>query len=232
MKTLIITGVALLFLLVIVSILFSPPSSNKENQTNEINKKTESSSTSSPAKDELVENVQKRLNTLGIKVGKADGIYGPKTKSAIIKFQEEYGLETDGKVSELLLLRLEHALTAKSSSTKDQTTKQVEKTTESNKKSQVTIRNWENGSIVSLKKNIGEGVMFATSESALESLGDCVVSNDEEGFLMLLASGAVIVLEDGTKARVLDTPLLSGWAKVRILEGDYNLWVGYVLMSP
>ena len=126
-KTLIITGVALVFLLVIVSILFSPPSSNKENQTNEIIKKTESS-TSPPAKDELVENVQKHLNTLGIKVGKADGIYGPKTKSAIIKFQEKYGLETDGKVSELLLSRLENALTAKISSTKDQATKQVEKT--------------------------------------------------------------------------------------------------------
>lgn len=130
-KTLIITGVALLFLLVIVSILFSPPSSNEENQANEIIKKTEFSSTSPPAKDELVENVQKCLNTLGIKVGKADGIYGPKTKSAIIKFQEEYGLETDGKVSELLLSRLENALTAKISSTKDQAIKQVEKTAES-----------------------------------------------------------------------------------------------------
>ena len=160
-KTLIITGVAFLFLLVILTILFSPPSSNKENQTNEIIKRTESSSISPPAKDELVENVQKRLNALGIKVGKADGIYGPKTKSAIIKFQEEYGLETDGKVSELLLSRLENALTAKRSSTQDQTTNQVEIIAESETMvlyDQYNIKSWYGGRQVSKSYFIKESI--------------------------------------------------------------------------
>ena len=160
-KTLIITGVAFLFLLVILTILFSPPSSKKENQTDEIIKRTESSSISPPAKDELVENVQKRLNALGIKVGKADGIYGPKTKSAIIKFQEEYGLETDGKVSELLLSRLENALTAKRSSTQDQTTNQVEIIAESETMvlyDQYNIKSWYGGRQVSKSYFIKESI--------------------------------------------------------------------------
>jgi len=235
-KTLLITAVIGFILLLVIAFFLAPPS--QQNEKSDENDKTKNVIDSPPhsikaikAKDELVEKVQKYLNALEINVGIVDGIYGPKTKSAIIEFQKKNEINADGKVTESLLLHLENALKAKEN-TKKYVSKKAEKPIKSTQTPSVAIRSWSIGSIVSLPKNIGEGVLFATSESALKSLRDSAVSNDSEGFLMLLASGGVIVLEDGTKARVLDTPLLGGWAKVRILEGDYNLWVGYVLMSP
>jgi len=233
-KTLFKTAIIGFVLLLIISIFLTPPSQQieKTDEKDKIKNVIDSPPHSIKAKDELVEKVQKYLNALEINVGIVDGIYGPKTKSAIIEFQEKNKINTDGKVSKSLLLHLESALKEKESA-KKYVSKKAEKPVKSTDQTpSVAIRNWGIGSIVSLRKNIGEGVLFATSESALKTLGDSVVSNDSEGFLILLANGSVVVLEDGTKARVLDTPLLGGWAKVRILEGDYNLWVGYVLMSP
>lgn len=40
--------------------------------------------------------IQTRLNELGYLSGKADGIFGSKTKSALIKFQKDNGLTADG----------------------------------------------------------------------------------------------------------------------------------------
>lgn len=40
--------------------------------------------------------IQTRLNELGYLKDKADGIFGSKTKSALIKFQKDYGLTADG----------------------------------------------------------------------------------------------------------------------------------------
>ncbi len=43
-----------------------------------------------------VTRLQKRLNELGFKAGKADGRFGPATKAALIAFQKSEGLATDG----------------------------------------------------------------------------------------------------------------------------------------
>lgn len=45
-----------------------------------------------------VKDIQSRLKTLGYNVGSVDGIFGPDTKSAVEVFQQNYGLEVDGKV--------------------------------------------------------------------------------------------------------------------------------------
>ena len=50
--------------------------------------------------------VQKKLNKLGYKCGKADGVYGTKTKNSIKKFQRKKGLTVDGKINKNLLKKL------------------------------------------------------------------------------------------------------------------------------
>ncbi|MFZ5826959.1 MAG: glycosyl hydrolase family 18 protein [Bacillota bacterium] len=40
--------------------------------------------------------LQRRLNTLGYSVGAADGIFGPRTRAALMQFQQQSGLATDG----------------------------------------------------------------------------------------------------------------------------------------
>jgi N-acetylmuramoyl-L-alanine amidase len=45
--------------------------------------------------DDVVE-VQTRLNNLGFDAGKCDGIFGPDTQRAVIEFQQNRGLPTDG----------------------------------------------------------------------------------------------------------------------------------------
>ncbi|ADL08142.1 spore cortex-lytic enzyme [Thermosediminibacter oceani] len=45
-----------------------------------------------------VAQLQYRLNTLGFWCGKVDGIFGPKTKSAVMKFQSAKGIKVDGIV--------------------------------------------------------------------------------------------------------------------------------------
>jgi peptidoglycan hydrolase-like protein with peptidoglycan-binding domain len=50
----------------------------------------------SPA--EQVAQVQKALTALGFKIGKPDGIYGEKTRKAVVRFQKNHKLDTDGLV--------------------------------------------------------------------------------------------------------------------------------------
>ena len=50
------------------------------------------------AKGEPVRALQNRLNTLGYKVGTADGSFGPKTDAAVKAFQKAHGLPADGVV--------------------------------------------------------------------------------------------------------------------------------------
>ena len=45
-----------------------------------------------------VANMQMRLKAAGYLLGNADGIFGPKTKAAVIALQKDYGLKQDGKV--------------------------------------------------------------------------------------------------------------------------------------
>ena len=45
-----------------------------------------------------VTQIQQRLNELGYQAGTADGIFGTRTKNAVIAFQRDYGLDDDGIV--------------------------------------------------------------------------------------------------------------------------------------
>ena len=53
-----------------------------------------------------VKKVQKKLNKLGYDCGKADGIYGTKTKKAIKKFQRKNDLSVNGNINKTLLKKL------------------------------------------------------------------------------------------------------------------------------
>lgn len=50
------------------------------------------------AKGNDVEALQAALETLGYKYGRADGVYGPRTRSAVTRFQRDNGLKQDGMV--------------------------------------------------------------------------------------------------------------------------------------
>lgn len=53
-----------------------------------------------------VKKVQTKLNKLGYKCGRADGIYGTKTKNAIKKFQKKKRMTVSGKINKTLLKKL------------------------------------------------------------------------------------------------------------------------------
>ena len=53
-----------------------------------------------------VKNIQKKLKELGYYKGEVDGIYGSKTKSAVISFQKNCGLTADGICGKTTLLYL------------------------------------------------------------------------------------------------------------------------------
>ena len=50
--------------------------------------------------DRLVYYAQKRLNQQGYKAGLADGVWGRKTKNAVLRFQRDLGLATTGRIDE------------------------------------------------------------------------------------------------------------------------------------
>ena len=69
---------------------------------------------SGKSKGEAVVRLQERLTELGYSPGKADGIYGSGTKSAVRAFQQQNGLEADGLAGEktLAVLYSENAVGA------------------------------------------------------------------------------------------------------------------------
>lgn len=46
----------------------------------------------------LTKAVQKRLDVYGYRPGPIDGIFGPRTRVALMAFQKEKGLKVDGKI--------------------------------------------------------------------------------------------------------------------------------------
>lgn len=61
------------------------------------------------APDLMVQAIQRRLNELGYKVGRADGFVGAKTRAAIRDFQRDNGLPEDGNANASLLERARRA---------------------------------------------------------------------------------------------------------------------------
>lgn len=61
-------------------------------------------------KGEAVKQLQEDLNYIGYNCGKADGIYGAKTKTAVEAFQQFYGLAVDGIAGEKTLAKIDEVL--------------------------------------------------------------------------------------------------------------------------
>nr|WP_239482281.1 peptidoglycan-binding protein [Pseudomonas insulae] len=59
-----------------------------------------------PTPDATVQAIQHRLNEFGYNAGSADGFFGSSTRSAILAFQNDTGLPSDGVASSALLARL------------------------------------------------------------------------------------------------------------------------------
>ncbi|TSA13569.1 MAG: peptidoglycan-binding protein [Deltaproteobacteria bacterium] len=55
---------------------------------------------------ETVRELQQRLQIRGYEVGQADGVFGPKTYAAVLKFQRDQGLLIDGEAGSLTLAAL------------------------------------------------------------------------------------------------------------------------------
>lgn len=60
---------------------------------------------------ELVRQIQSVLNGQGYSAGAVDGLYGPATRDAIQRYQEDYGLSVDGRISRALLGHIEQRQT-------------------------------------------------------------------------------------------------------------------------
>jgi murein L,D-transpeptidase YcbB/YkuD len=56
---------------------------------------------------EAVARLQRRLNTIGLDAGPADGVIGPRTRNAIRIYQEQKGYPIDGRATPDLLATLE-----------------------------------------------------------------------------------------------------------------------------
>jgi peptidoglycan hydrolase-like protein with peptidoglycan-binding domain len=56
--------------------------------------------------DEIVRRVQQALVKKGIDPGPIDGIFGPRTKEAVRKFQDRYGIKTSGEIDNQTLFAL------------------------------------------------------------------------------------------------------------------------------
>ena len=69
-----------------------------------------------PAPDGTIQAMQRKLNELGYDAGSADGLMGTKTRSAIVAFQRDSGLSSDGRASVDLLAKLNSAATSTATS--------------------------------------------------------------------------------------------------------------------
>lgn len=77
--------------------------------------KTEPTDVSAPQNTnrKMTAEVQKLLNTAGYNAGSPDGVYGGKTKNAILKYERDNGLPQKGDVTENLLSSLQDATSTK-----------------------------------------------------------------------------------------------------------------------
>jgi TPR repeat protein len=71
-------------------------------------RRAEQSQAERPAQQGLVREIQQRLTTLGFEPGPVDGLFGQKTRAAIVAFQRQKGLEPDGRASAQMLEALKN----------------------------------------------------------------------------------------------------------------------------
>ena len=64
----------------------------------------------SPCRADTVIDLQTRLARLGFYTDEADGLLGPKTRSAVRMFQKQIGLPADGHPTPQLVTRLQQAV--------------------------------------------------------------------------------------------------------------------------
>ena len=74
---------------------------------------TEHARSSFKAEKNLINDIQKHLNSLGYDAGPVDGILGPRTKAAISDFQNTLGIDPTGQPSQRLLVLLKKTLDEK-----------------------------------------------------------------------------------------------------------------------
>ena len=84
------------------------------------------------------------------------------------------------------------------------------------------------GDVVKLvwKDNESVSILGAVDETAYDEIDEAVAAKDQIGQRNLLLTGRVLLIESGTRARILDTGF--GKRKVRILDGSYlgrTVWV-------
>ncbi len=79
--------------------------SNSKQGTVKVNKSV-SHNHNQPYDKTFVRKVQKNLNRQGYNAGFEDGIYGSKTKSAVLKYQQDKGIQPNEKLSNNLLNEL------------------------------------------------------------------------------------------------------------------------------
>jgi len=185
---------------------------------------------------ELTLKTQKSLQEIGFDPGPIDGIYGSRTKSAILKFQAEHQLEEDGKISKSLLEHIEKAAQVPS------IIKDIEKAAQvPSKVSTLSVQKTTKNLSSILKPGIytmkTQGLKFLIADSAnsWNKYLDYSLENDSMGVLLMLSSGELFAVWDGTKVQFLDYfgGFFSGGTtvKIRILEGEYLGMLGYTLSS-
>lgn len=101
-----------------LSKLYQNPSANPGNSNNNSGSKSEASAPINRilklgSRGEDVRMLQNYLNALGFSVGKADGIFGPATRNAVINFQRSRGLAVDGIVGPATIAAINAALNNK-----------------------------------------------------------------------------------------------------------------------
>lgn len=72
----------------------------------------------------------------------------------------------------------------------------------------------------------GSKVPVATSQEALDRLTKLSVANDSMGMAQMALAGQVLLVPDGTRAKLIDPGFLSH--EVRVLEGDFAGRSGFI----
>src|SRR5690606_17297969 len=104
--------------------------------------------------------LQKRLNELGYNCGKADGIFGANTESAVKKFQKAKGLSVDGIVGQKTIAALNNknqTSNDKGTSPKPSTPPKPKPSTDSKTPITSTLKRGSRGcQVVALQKRLNE----------------------------------------------------------------------------